>query len=122
MFRQSLVLFVSQLLFFAFSAATLNDILWSTADQTTPLSSEIVASFLVKYFGNHIHPRNAKHISLVTHVNSDRHSIHENYISHLLHSIQAEFSYRFLNNLQCQPENIGASIVVFLVANYKEWQ
>lgn len=118
---RTMVLFVSQLLLFAFSAATLDEIL-AVPDKAVPFSSKIVASFLVKYFGSHIHTRKVKHISLVTQFDSDGRLIHDIYISHLLHSLQAEFSYRFLNNLRWQSEFIGASVVVFLVADYDEWR
>lgn len=114
-----MVLFVFQLLLFAFSAATLDEIL-AVPDKAVPLSSKIVARFLVKYLGSHT--REVKHISLVTQLDSDGRLIHDIYISHLLHSLQAEFSYRFLNNLRWQSEFIGASVVVFLVADYVEWQ
>lgn len=118
MFRQTLVLFVSQLLFVAFSVATLNDIWLSVPDKTAPLSSTIVARFLIKYFGD----QKVKQICVVSHVNSDRRISYDSNISHLLQSIRGEFSYRFSNNLQWPMESIGKSVVVFLVADYMEWQ
>lgn len=122
MFRQPSVLFVSQLLFFALTAATLNNILQSVPDQAAPLSSQLAARFLAKYFGSHISARNAKHISLVTPLNSDRRLIYDSHISHLLHSNDAEFSYRFMDTSTWHTNFIGASVVLFFVADYKQWQ
>lgn len=122
MFRQTLVLLTFQLLIFSFSAVTANNILLPATDKTVPLSSKMVAKFLIQYFGSHIHTREVKHISLVTQLNSDRRPMYDNHISHLLYSIQIEFGYRFFNNLQWQLESIGASVVIFLIADYMEWQ
>lgn len=119
MFCQTLVLFVPQLLFVAFSAATLNDILLTVPDRTTPLSSKIVASFLEKYFG--APTSDVKHISLVTQVIDDP-PIYDNTISHLLHLIQAQFTYRFLNNLRGRAEYVRASVVIFLITDYRSWK
>lgn len=121
MFGWTTVLLVSQLLLFAFSAVTSDDIL-AVSDEPIPLSSKIVANFLVKYFGSHVHIREVKHISLMTQLDRDGRLVHDTHVSHLLHSLQAEFSYRFLNNVRWHSESIGASVVVYLVADYDEWQ
>lgn len=123
MVRQPSILFVSQLMFFAFTAATLNDIWLSVPDESAPLPSKIVARFLVKYFGSHIQTRKVKQIVLVTQLSNDSRTNYDNNISNLLNSIQIEFSYRFFQmERRRQLDSFGASVVIFLVTDLKEWQ
>lgn len=123
MARQSSILFVSQLLFFAFAAAALNDIWLSVPYETAPLPSQIVARFLVKYFGSHIHTRQVKQIVLMTQFSNDSRPNYDNNISNLMNSIQFEFSYRFFRmERRRQLDSFGASVVIFLVADLEEWQ